>query len=136
MNAKSTLKHHLHRQVSVEYGGTTMQMLILSSIVYDLVLGKNNFVNFVIFNETIINVMSNFLPYAPKRFSPRDSPWINKELVNKLRKKNRSYKKYKRHGYRDEDKERLNTFREECLIRLGNEFRNLAPSPKGLLENI
>ena len=88
-----------------------------------------------IFNNTILNVMSNFVPNSTKRFSPRDSPWINKQLTTKLRKKNRLYRNYKKHGYKDEDKERLNAFREECqsdieqaksdyLTRLGNKLKN------------
>ena len=31
-----------------------------------------------------------------------------------LKKKNRLYQNYKKHGYKDDDKARLNTFRAEC----------------------
>ena len=45
---------------------------------------------------------------------PRDPPWLTKQLKATLKRKNRLYKNYKRHGYRDEDKIRLQALREEC----------------------
>ena len=45
---------------------------------------------------------------------PRDPPWITKTIKNKLKQKNRLYKSYKKHGYREEDKARLDNFRAEC----------------------
>ena len=67
-----------------------------------------------IFTETLLNIMSNFIPNEIKRMVPRDPPWITKSLKTMLKRKNRLYKNYKRHGYRDEDKARLEAFREEC----------------------
>ena len=58
--------------------------------------------------------MSNFVPNETKRFVPRDPPWITKPLKNMLNRKNRLYKSYKSHGYKQEDKARLDTFRSEC----------------------
>ena len=58
--------------------------------------------------------MSNFIPNLVKKCVPRDPPWINKSLKTLLKKKNRLYKNYKRHGYKEADKERLETFRTEC----------------------
>ena len=58
--------------------------------------------------------MSNLIPNETKRFVPRDPPWITKPLKTLLNKKNRFYKRYKRHGYKDEDKVRLDGFRVEC----------------------
>ena len=37
-----------------------------------------------------------------------------------LNRKNRLYKSYKRHGYREEDKARLDTFRSECQLAVDN----------------
>ena len=51
-----------------------------------------------------------------KKIVPRDPPWITKSLKTLLRRKNRLYKHYKMHGYREEDKLRLSTFREECKV--------------------
>ena len=55
--------------------------------------------------------MSNFVPNETKRFVPH---WITRPLKNMLNRKNRLYKSYKRHGYKEEDKDRLDTFRTEC----------------------
>ena len=49
-----------------------------------------------------------------KRFVPRNPPWINKQLKTTLNKKNRLFKNYKKHGYKAEDKVRVDTFRKEC----------------------
>ena len=53
--------------------------------------------------------MSNFIPFAH-----RDPPWITKPLKTMLRRKNRLCNNYKRHGYRTDDKVKLNAFRLEC----------------------
>ena len=66
------------------------------------------------FTETFLNIMSNFIPNEIKRMVPRNAPWITGALKTMLKKKNRLYKNYKKHGYREEDKIRLEAFREEC----------------------
>ena len=58
--------------------------------------------------------MSNYIPNETKRFIPCDPPWITKPLKTMLNRKNRLYKSYKRHGYKVEDKVRLDAFRSEC----------------------
>ena len=85
--------------------------------------------------------MSNFIPNEIKRIVPRDPPWITKELKTMLKRKNRLYKNYKKHGYREEDKVRLEEFREECknavdkskqsyLINLGKKVNDPSTSQK------
>ena len=92
------------------------------------------------FTDTFLNIMSNFIPNEFKRFSPRDPPWITKDLKSLLNKKNRLYKNYKRHGYKADDQTRLNAFRMECtqaveaakssyLTNLGNKVNNPNTSP-------
>ena len=49
-----------------------------------------------------------------KTFAHRDPPWIDKHLKTMLNKKNRLYKNFKKHGYKADDKIRLDPFREEC----------------------
>ena len=68
------------------------------------------------FRDTFFNIMGNFIPNKVKKFYPRDSPWINRELKTLLKKKDRLYKNYKRHNYRNEDKLRLDTFRAKSII--------------------
>ena len=58
--------------------------------------------------------MSNFVPNEIKRFVPRDPPWVTRPLKNMLNRKNRLYKSYNRHGYKEDDKVRLEIFRSEC----------------------
>ena len=58
--------------------------------------------------------MSNFIPNEVKKIVPRDPPWITKPLKTLLNKKNRLFKNYKRHGFKAEDKVRLDAFRVEC----------------------
>ena len=58
------------------------------------------------FIDTVLNIMSNFVPNEIKRFVPRDPPWITKALKSMLKRKKRLYKNYKRHGYKEDDKAR------------------------------
>ena len=91
--------------------------------------------------------MSNFIPNETKRFVPRDPPppppppWITKPLKTMLNRKNRLFKNYTKHGYKAEDKVRLDVFRTECqqavetskssyLMNLGNKANNPNTSQK------
>ena len=58
--------------------------------------------------------MSNFIPSEVKRFVPRDPPWLTKPLKTMLNRKNRLFKNYIKHGYKVEDKVRIDAFRTEC----------------------
>ena len=58
--------------------------------------------------------MLNFVPHEINKIIPRDSPWITKPLKTMIRKKNRLYKAYKKHGFQANDKIRLDNFRDEC----------------------
>ena len=66
------------------------------------------------FTDILLNIMSNFIPNETKRFVPRDPPWITKSLKAMLNRKNRLFKDYKKHHYKEEDKVRLDAFRLEC----------------------
>ena len=57
--------------------------------------------------------MANFVPNETKRFVRRDPPWITKTLKTLLDRKNRIFKNYKRHGYKEEDKSRVDAIRIE-----------------------
>ena len=60
--------------------------------------------------------MSNFIPNENKKFVLRDPPSITKPLKTMLNRKNRLFKNYKKHRYKEEDKVRLEVFRKECQI--------------------
>ena len=68
------------------------------------------------FTDILLNIMSNFIPNETKRFVPRLPPWITKPLKAMLNKKNRLFKNYKKHRYKEDykDKVRLDAFRIEC----------------------
>ena len=66
------------------------------------------------FNENVLNIMMNFVPKGTKRFVPRDPPWITKILKTMLNRKNRLFNNYESHGYKEEDKSRVDAFRIEC----------------------
>ena len=66
------------------------------------------------FTEIFLNIMSNLIPNEIKKFVPRDPPCITKSLKTMLNRKNRLFKNYKKHRYKEEDKVRLEVFRIEC----------------------
>ena len=93
------------------------------------------------FTDTFLNILTNFVPSETKRFVPRDPPWITRSLKNMLNRKNRLYKNYKKHRYKDNDKVRLDIFRCEChqavedakssyLANLGNKVNDPNTSQK------
>ena len=106
-------------------------------------LSLNNDPNWQVktFTDILLNIMTNFVPNETKRFFPRDPPWITRPLRKMLKRKNRLYKSYKRHGYKEEDKDSLDTFRTEChqavedaklsyLTNLGNKANASSTSQK------
>ena len=93
------------------------------------------------FTENFLNIMSNFIANETKRFVPRDPPWITKPLKTMLNRKNRLFKNYKRHRYKEKDKVRLEVFRIECqkavetaklsyLTNMGNKMNDPGTSQK------
>ena len=93
------------------------------------------------FTKYFLNIMSNFIPNETKMTKPRDNPWINKTLKAMINKKNRLYKNYKRHGYQENDKIRLDNFRIEVqqavddakkayVSSLGNKLHNQGTNGK------
>ena len=106
-------------------------------------LSLNHDVNWQVktFTDIFLNIMRNFIPNEIKRIVPRNPPWINKQLKTLLNKKNRLFKNYKRHGYKAEDKARLDLFREKCQVaveqaktdylnKLGNKLNDSRTSQK------
>ena len=115
----------------------------MSNFPWENHLSLNNNPNWQIksFTEILLNIMSNFVPHEKKRIVPRDLPWISKSLKSMIRRKNRLFKNYKRHGYKEEDNARLVIFRMECqkavdkakhdyLLKLGNKVYDPATSQK------
>ena len=49
---------------------------------------------FFLFNKTIKNIISNYIPHETITFDDRDPPWINKNVKQLILEKNEMYKKY------------------------------------------
>ena len=64
--------------------------------------------------------MSNFIPNKIIKVVPRDPPWINGDLKCILNRQQRLYKNYKKHGFKPEDKIRVDAFRNECNLAIQN----------------
>ena len=64
-------------------------------------------------NQTISNVMSNFVPNEEKTFRPSDPPWFNKTIKSCLKKHNKLYKKFVKNGSSLADKQILETNKSE-----------------------
>ena len=67
-----------------------------------------------ILNQTILNIISNFVPNELKTFRPREPEWLNRNIKNLLRNQNKVFKRYKKNGYNDGDKVAVDRLRNEC----------------------
>ena len=66
------------------------------------------------FTEILLNIMTNFIPNETITVKPRNPPWITKPIKTMLNKQSRLFKHFKKHGYKTDDKYRLDSYREEC----------------------
>ena len=64
--------------------------------------------------------MSNYIPNKMIKVLPRDPPWINQDLKRMLKRQQRLYKNYKSHGHKNDDKSRVDLFREKCKLAVQN----------------
>ena len=72
------------------------------------------------FTNILYNIICNFVPNEIKHITPRDPPWLTKTVKTLLKRKNRLYNNYKKHGYKLHDRIRLDHFREECKNAIEN----------------
>ena len=94
----------------------------LANFPWENFLKSNPIVNWQVerFTEIVLNVMSNFIPSKVIKVNPRDPPWIDGDLKRMLNRQQRLYQNYKRHGFKSEDKVRVDRFRDECNIAVQN----------------
>ena len=59
--------------------------------------GKDIHAQVALFNETLLNIFSNFIPNRKKAFTDSDPPWITEVLKIKKLIKNKFYRQYMRH---------------------------------------
>ena len=55
--------------------------------------------------------MSNFIPNQNKTFHPKDPPWFNDQIRQLLRNQNKLFRKFKKRGFNEEDKNNLERHR-------------------------
>ena len=68
------------------------------------------------FNTILLNIMSNFIPNKTHKIEPKDAPWITQDLRRMINRQKRTFKNYKRHGYLNAGKIRVDQFRNECNL--------------------
>ena len=56
-----------------------------------------------IFDETLINIFSNFTPNKPVTFDDRDPPWMNDFVKSKIKWKSQLFNTYAKNGYKFND---------------------------------
>ena len=67
-----------------------------------------------VLNQTVLYIMSNFVPNEIKTIRPREPDWYNGNIKRMLRNLNKISKKYKRNGYKTEDKAIVDRLKNEC----------------------
>ena len=51
-----------------------------------------------IFNSTVLNILSNFIPQEFVVYDDKDLPWFNKKIRALIREKNVTFKNYRNNG--------------------------------------
>ena len=69
-------------------------------------------------NETIMNIMSNFVPSSNIMSSFDESKWVNRDIKNLIRKQKNIYKKYRENGFKESDRIILDRIRNECFQKI------------------
>ena len=56
-----------------------------------------------LFNETLLNIFSNFIPNKIKTFRDNDPTWRNDDIKSKIKLKHKLYQRYLRHKRNNQD---------------------------------
>ena len=64
-------------------------------------------------NNTILNIMSNFVPNEIKKYRPSEPAWFNKDIRYRLKKQNKLYHTFRKNSYLAVDKQKLEEYRAE-----------------------
>ena len=115
----------------------------MPAVQWGLLLNKNHNPNAQVklLNQTILNIITNFVPSSTFSSNMNKPKWITREIKNKLRKQKTFYKKYRLNGFREEDKVAVDKLRDECfqaikiskenyLMSLGTKLIDKKTSPK------
>ena len=78
-----------------KYANTAQIKNALASFNWERVLSNSSIDKKIsILNETIINVMNNYIPNERKVFDDQKPPWMNVEIENSITAKNDVFKKH------------------------------------------
>ena len=69
-----------------------------------------------LFNETLVNIFSNFIPNKIKTFRDSDPPYMNDDIKSKIKLKHKWYHRYLRYKRNNEDFAKLEHLRNEIDI--------------------
>ena len=64
-------------------------------------------------NETIVNVLSNYIPHETLTCDDKDPPWFNSRIKSLLQDKNKIYKDYRGNNTNDQSLNKLNHLQEQ-----------------------
>ena len=64
--------------------------------------------------------MSNFVPNEVKTVRPQEPEWLNNNIKKLLRNQNKVFNRYKKNGYKNEDKIVVDRLKNECQKAIGN----------------
>ena len=67
-------------------------------------------------NETILNIMNNFVPSSSLSSQSDEPKWITKDIKNLMRKQKKIYKKYRVNGFKEDDKANVDRIQNECFL--------------------
>ena len=66
-----------------------------------------------LFNKTIKNILSNFIPHETITFDDRDPPWINSQVKHLINEKNAMYKNYLKNNKSNQSFETFQSFQSQ-----------------------
>ena len=92
-------------------------------------------------NQTILNIISNFVPSSTMTSNINEPKWITRNIKNLLSRQKKLYKKYRLNGFKADDKVSVDRIRDECfkaittskenyLKSLGNKLIDKGTGPK------
>ena len=59
--------------------------------------GKDIHAQVALFDETLLNIFSNFIPNRTKNFTDSHPPWMTEDIKNKINLNNDVYRQYMKH---------------------------------------
>ena len=83
-----------------KFGIIKRQILILSNVQQSHLIGKKRFSILMvsIFNQTIISILCNFIPYEAVSFDDRDPPWMNNQIKKLIHEKKNIFNCFRRNN--------------------------------------